>query len=86
MTTITATDAKRDFFELIKNATNGHKVYKIHHNKGTAVLISEDDYDNLIETLELLSIPGFHESIKKSVKQMENDETFSIDEVLVEDK
>jgi len=86
MTTITATDARRDFFELIKNATKGHKVYKIHHRKGTAVLMSEDDYDSLIETLELLSIPGFHERIKKSVKQMENGETFSLDEVLEENK
>ncbi len=50
MTTITATDARRDFFELIKNATKGHKIYKIHHHKGTAVLMSEDDYESLVET------------------------------------
>ncbi len=86
MTTITATDARRDFFELIKNATKGHKIYKIHHRKGTAVLMSEDDYESLVETLELLSIPGFHDSIKKSVKQMENGETFSLNEVFEADK
>lgn len=81
MTTLTATDARRDFFELVKGATQGHKVYRIRHRSGSAVLMSEDDYESLIETLELLSIPGFKESIKRSVKQMQKGETLSFDEV-----
>lgn len=81
MTTLTATDARRDFFELVKGATHGHKVYRIRHRSGSAVLMSEDDYESLIETLELLSIPGFKESIKRSVKQMQKGETLSFDEV-----
>ena len=82
MITLTATDARRSFFELVKSATHGHKVYRIRHLTGSAVLMSEDDYDGLMETLELLSIPGFKGSLQKSVKQVKKGETLSMDEIL----
>ena len=82
MTDINATAARRDFFDIIKNTIKKHQIYHIHHRDGDAVLISEDEYESLQETLELLSIPGFRESIVKSAKQAEKGETFSIDEVL----
>jgi antitoxin YefM len=81
MPTKTATDARREFFELVKGAASGHKVYRISHRKGSVVLLSEEDYDSLLETLELLSIPGFRRSIRKSVQQMEKGETFSFEDV-----
>jgi len=82
VTDINATAARRDFFEIIKNTIKKHQIYHIHHRDGDAVLLSEDEYESLQETLELLSIPGFRESIVKSAKQAEKGETFSIDEVL----
>jgi antitoxin YefM len=85
MTTLTATDARREFFELVKGANEKHEVYRIRHRKGSAVLLSEDDYDNLIETLNLLSIPGFMESIKQSIDQVENGETISFDDIFKQD-
>ena len=81
MPTKTATDARREFFELVKSAAKGHKVYRISHRQGSVVLLSEDDYDSMLETLELLSIPGFRKSIKKSVEQMEKGETSSFEDV-----
>ena len=80
MATISATDARRDFFEIVKGAAEKHQVYRILHRKGSVVLLSEEDYENLIETLELLSIPGFRESIQRSAKQMEEGDTVSLDE------
>jgi len=82
VTDINATAARRDFFEIIKNTIKKHQIYHIHHRDGDAVLLSEDEYESLQETLELLSIPGFRESIVKSAKQAEKGETFPIDEVL----
>lgn len=82
MTTLTATDARRELFDLVKGATRKHKVYRIHHRSGDAVLVSEEDYESLLETLELLSIPGFRQSMRRSVGQMEKGETLSLDEVL----
>ncbi len=43
--------------------------------------MSENDYENLIETLELLSIPGFKKSIQKADLEIEKGETYSIDEI-----
>ena len=82
MTTLTATNARREFFDLVKGAAKGHKVYRINHRKGSAVLMSEEDYESLVESLELLSIPGFRDSMKRSVRQMTKGETFSFEEVL----
>ena len=80
--TISATNARRNFFEIVKCATQKHQIYRIMHREGSVVLLSEQEYDNLIETLELLSTPDFQESLKRSVDQMNRGETFSMDEVL----
>ena len=78
---ITATDARRDFFEIVKGATEKHQVYRIQHRKGSVVILSEAEYDNLIETLDLLSTPGCLKSLKRSVDQMNNGETYTMDDV-----
>ena len=80
MTTMTATTARREFFDLVKGAAEGHKTFRIQHRQGAAVLLSETDYDGLLETLELLSVPGFRDSLKKSVAQMRRGETVSLAE------
>ena len=85
MSRVTATDARRDFFEIVKGATEKHEVYRIQHRNGSVVLLSENDYDNLMESLELLSIPGFRESLKKSAKQVERGETVSLDDAFGDD-
>ena len=46
--------------------------------------MSENDYENLIETLELLSIPGFKKSIQEADMEIDKGETYSIDEVFSE--
>jgi len=82
MNTVTATEARRVLFDLMKRTTKGHSVFRIHHRSGTAVLMSEEDYDSLMETLELLSVPGFRASIKRSVAQMKRGDTRAIEDVL----
>jgi antitoxin YefM len=86
MTTLTATNARRVFFDLVKGATEGHQTFRIQHRLGTAILMSEDDYDGLVETLELLSQPEFGQSMKNSVKQMMEGETVSMTELFGEEK
>lgn len=81
MKTIMATHARRDFFNLVKGATEGHQTFKIQHPSGTAILLSEEDYEGLLETLELLSLPDFGERIRQSVAQVTAGETYSLDDV-----
>jgi len=85
MQTITATNARQAFFDLIKNTNEQHEVFRIQHRKGSAVLLSEADYENLIESLELLSIPAFRKSLAKSVEQAKKGETYSMDEIFGKD-
>lgn len=81
MTTITATTARREFFDLVKGAAEGHRTFRIQHRRGAAVLMSEDDYEGLLESLELLSLPGFRQRLKASIQQMKKGDTVSMDEL-----
>jgi antitoxin YefM len=84
MTTIQATQARKQFFELVKGVTDGHKTVRIQHKVGAAVLMSEEEYESLIETLELQSVPGFNASLKRSKKQELRGETYSMKDVFGE--
>ncbi len=42
-----------------KGAAEGHQTFRIQHRRGAAVLLSEDDCEGLLETVELLSQPRF---------------------------
>ena len=86
MTTLTATTARREFFDLVKGAAEGHRTFRIQHRRGAAVLISEDDYEGLLESLELLSMPGFRQRLKASIKQMKAGDTVSMDELFRDKK
>ena len=84
MTTLTATDARKTLFDLLRGANERHEIYHIRHRQGDAVLMSEAEYDSLIETLELLSAPGFNESFEKARAEAQTGDTRSFDEVFGE--
>ena len=84
MNTITATRARTDLFNLIKKIVKGHRQVRITTKEGTAVLLSEEEYENLLETLHLLSIPGFKDSISQADEEISRGETYSIDEAFEE--
>jgi antitoxin YefM len=84
MTTLTATDARKNFFELIKKTNDEHEIFRINHRSGGVVLISEQEYDSLNETLALLSTPGFREDFEQSRLQEQKVETLSYEEIFGE--
>ena len=84
MTSITATNARQDFFEIVKGATQKHEIYHIHHRKGDVVLMSEDEYEGLIETLDLLSTPGFKKGFEIAKKEVNSGKTVPFDKVFGE--
>ena len=81
MITITASRARSDLFSLLKNTVKGHRQVRITSKEGSVVLMSESDYENLIETLELLSIAGLKESLQEADGEIEKGETYSFGEV-----
>jgi prevent-host-death family protein len=82
MNTITATNARSNLFKLLKQTVKGHLHTKISSKEGNAVLISEEDYESLLETAELLAIPGLKESIKRADKDIEKGNLHSLKDVL----
>ncbi|MCG8526910.1 MAG: type II toxin-antitoxin system Phd/YefM family antitoxin [Opitutales bacterium] len=66
MTTISATKARDSLYRLIDEANESHTPIQITGKRGNAVLLSEDDWKAIEETLYLSSIPGMAESIKEA--------------------
>jgi len=81
MTTITATELRTNLFQVLKKTVKGHLHTKISSKEGTAVLLSEDEYDSLLETAELLSIPNLKESLNEADKDINKGKVYSIEEV-----
>lgn len=81
MTSISATRARSGFFELIKKVLKRHEPLRINHKDGDVVVMSEEDYESLMETLEILSAPGFRTKYQKSKKQIQKGELVSFADV-----
>jgi len=81
MNVITVSKARKEFFNLILHALRTHDPVRIHHREGGVVLVSEEDYDGLLETLELLSIPGMHRSLAEAEADVAADRVASVDQV-----
>ena len=66
MSTINITNARQNLFQLVADVNIGFNPITIVNNKGkNAVLISEEEWKNIEETLYLYSIPGLVENINK---------------------
>lgn len=83
MNTINITNARQNLFQLVSDVNIGFNPITIVNNKGkNAVLISEDEWKNIEETLYLSSIPGLVDDVNKirknedwkSAKEYEPDE------------
>ena len=63
MNSITVTYARRTLCELINETADSHEPIFISGKTANAVLISEEDWNAVNETLHLVSIQGMRESI-----------------------
>ncbi len=63
MVTVNATEARSRLYNLIDEASQTHKPIVITGKRHNAVLLAEEDWNAINETLHLVSIPGMRESI-----------------------
>jgi prevent-host-death family protein len=68
MATLTASKARTRLYRLIDDASSTHEPVVITGKRSNAVLVSEDDWNAIQETVYLLSVPGMRESIRKGLK------------------
>lgn len=64
MTTLSASEARKRLFNLVDDVKETHEPIQINGKRNSAVLVSEEDWRAIQETLHLTAIPGMRESIK----------------------
>lgn len=83
MNSINITNARQNLFQLVSDVNVGYNPITIVNSKGdNAVLISENEWKNIEETLYLDSIPGF----SKSIKEIDKNEDWIKSELYDSDK
>jgi antitoxin YefM len=68
LTSLSASEARKRLFNLVDEVKNTHEPVQIIGLRNSAILISEEDWRAVQETLYLLSIPGMRESIKEGLE------------------
>ncbi|HTB80143.1 MAG TPA: type II toxin-antitoxin system Phd/YefM family antitoxin [Opitutaceae bacterium] len=69
MTSIHVTQARARLYQLLDDTAASHDPIQITGKRNSAVLVSEDDWRSIQETLHLLSIPGMRESIRAGLRE-----------------
>ncbi len=68
MTRLSASEARANFYRLVDQAAETHMPVRIAGKRNNAMLVSEEDWNAIQETLYLLSIPGMRKSILEGMK------------------
>jgi PHD/YefM family antitoxin component YafN of YafNO toxin-antitoxin module len=68
MTSMTATEARRLLYSLLDEVAESHEPLQIAGKRHSAVLIAEEDWRAVQETLYLTSTPGMRDSILKGLR------------------
>ena len=63
MTNINITNFRKDIYELLEQTIKYNEPINISTKNGNAIVLSEEDYNNLIETLYITSIPELKKDI-----------------------
>ncbi|CAD5271456.1 MULTISPECIES: type II toxin-antitoxin system Phd/YefM family antitoxin [unclassified Imperialibacter] len=79
MKSLSITEARKNIYKLIDEATETHQPVQITGKRNNAVLVSEEDWRAIQETLYLISIPGMRESIITGMKTPLEETTDKLD-------
>ena len=69
MAVLTASEARANLYRLIDQAAESHQPIVIAGKRRSAVLVSEEDWRAMQETMYLLSIPGMRKSIRDAMAE-----------------
>ncbi|MDF1762705.1 MAG: type II toxin-antitoxin system Phd/YefM family antitoxin [Oleibacter sp.] len=68
MSAVTATEARSNLYRLMDETAKSHEPVLISGKRNNAVLLSEEDWTAIQETLFLLSVPGMRETIREGME------------------
>ena len=63
MTNINITNFRKDIYELLEQTIKYNEPINVSTKNGNAIVLSEEDYNGLMETIYLLSVPGMKEKL-----------------------
>ena len=81
MTTTNITNFRKNAFNYVEQTVKYNETLNICTKEGNAVLLSEEDYSGIMETLYLVSVPGMREKIMDGMKESLED---CVDETAVD--
>ena len=82
MTTLPLAEARANLSKLVESAVTTHERFEVTRNGDrVAVLLSADDYDSLMETLDVLSNPEEVEALRQGLAEAEAGEFYTEAEV-----
>jgi antitoxin YefM len=68
MKNVNITNFRENLYRMIKQAIKYNELVNISTKDGNAIIMSEDDYNSLMETLYLCSVPGMRKRIMEGLK------------------
>lgn len=74
MTTITASDARKNLFPILGQINDDHSAVTITSKGGNGVLISEQDYEAWLTTMHLFSTPANARRLSEAIDRAERGE------------
>lgn len=79
MGSINVTNARKNLFNLVQEVNDTHAPVEITGKDSKAILVGEEDWRSIQETLFLSAIPGMHESIRKGLNTSVEELTDELD-------
>ena len=79
MSSINVTNARKDLYNLVQRVNSTHEPVEITGKESNAILVGEEDWRSIQETLYLSSIPGMRESIVEGMKASVDDLSDELD-------
>ena len=70
---IPASNARTDLFNLLSGINTDHEPVLITSKNGNGVLVAEEDWRGIEETLYLLSVPGMREALQEARQERPED-------------
>jgi prevent-host-death family protein len=82
MTTMTVTDAKSKFLSLLRKSHDVGEVFSVTHNGVPyAVIMGQEDYDGLLETIDILQDKVFARDLMDRVHDADKGKTVAFEKV-----
>lgn len=83
-TTISSTEARQNFAEVIENVSNAGVRYTLTVNgKPKVIIVNAEEYDSWAETMDILSDPRMINKVRRAEKQLDRGEAVTLEELKV---